>query len=232
MSVDVKICGLKTLATLNAALDAGADFVGLVFYPPSPRNIDMANAVTLANHARGKSRIVALFVDPDDTLLDEVTTHVRPDVIQLHGSETPERITEIRHRTGTTIMKAVKVATARDVAAAKQFTADTDIILFDAKAPLLNDVDGSPTLPGGNGERFDWRLLEAHDNNQPWMLSGGLDKDNVADAIRATGATAVDVSSGVERAKGEKDEALIAAFIKAAKAASSSVQGVKSHVEA
>ena len=232
MSVDVKICGLKTAATMNAALAAGADYVGLVFFAPSPRNVDVAEAAKLADLARGKARIVALFVDPDDALLDAVIARVRPDIVQLHGSETPERISEIRRRTDASIMKAVKVATSGDVSDANLYARTADIILFDAKAPVIQSGREASSLPGGNGERFDWRLLDNHDRSQPWMLSGGLDQNNVADAIRETGATAVDVSSGVERAKGEKDPALIADFIKAARAATQSVQGVQSHVEA
>ncbi len=232
MPVDVKICGLKTAATLNAALAAGVNYVGLVFYAPSPRNIDVTDAIALADLARGKARIVALFVDPDDALLNDVIASVQPDIIQLHGSETPERIAEIRQRTDASIMKALKVATSEDVVDARRYARSADMILFDAKPSVISTSDGNTTLPGGNGEQFDWSLLEAHDHTQPWMLSGGLNTNNVGAAIRKTGATAVDVSSGVECARGIKDEALIAAFIAAAKSATQSVQGVKSHVDA
>jgi len=233
MPVDVKICGIKTTATMSAALDAGADYIGLNFFTPSPRNIEVTEAVVLANLARGKARIVALFVDPDDTLLDAVIADVRPDVIQLHGHETPERLAEIRLRTNAALMKAVKVESRDDVAGSSAWFDSADMILFDAKPPL----NAISALPGGNGESFDWHILDAHDYSRPWMLSGGLDASNVAAAIVETGATAVDVSSGVERGKGEKDARLIAAFVTAAKAAkirsaAESDQGVTDRAEA
>lgn len=233
MPVHVKICGLTTTATMNTALDAGADYVGLMFFPPSPRNIRIDEAATLANRARGKARIVSVFVDPGDSLLDAVIAKVRPDVIQLHGHETPERIAEIRSRSPATIMKAIQVETRDDVISARQYRDCADMILFDAKAPS----NAALALPGGNGDRFDWRMLEVHDHNQPWMLSAGLNPGNVAAAIVATGATAVDVSSGVERSRGEKDVSLIAAFLTAAKNAKSQAtvatgQGAPDHVDA
>ena len=231
MSVDVKICGLSTAATLDAALDAGADFVGLVFYKPSPRNVSVDDAVALAKRARGRAKIVALFVDPDDTLVNDVIARVQPDVIQLHGAETRERLTELRMRSTAAIMKAIKVATVDDVVSARQYADCADMILFDAKVAKTTTSDASGTLPGGNGARFDWRHLDARDPGQAWMLSGGLDVDNVVDAIRQTGATAIDVSSGVERTKGQKDVELIAAFVSAAKGAVQPDQGAPSHVE-
>lgn len=232
MSVDVKICGLTTLPTLDAALEAGADYVGLVFYGPSPRNISLESAVPLVQRVRGRAKIVALVVDENDLMIKSIEELIRPNVIQLHGSETPERVAEIRSLTTAKIMKAVKVATRDDVASASQYADVADMILFDAKPPKLVTDDGSEPLPGGNGERFDWSLLEAHATSQPWMLSGGLDAENVADAICRTGATAVDVSSGVERAKGEKDEVMIAAFVAAAKAGMKIDRGVRGHVDA
>ena len=238
MTVEVKICGLTTAPTMDAALEAGADYVGLVFYPPSPRNVSVSEAEALAERARGRSKIVALFVDPNDQILDEVIARINPDVIQLHGAETPERILNIRQRTNASIMKAVKVATAEDVAEAASYGDTADIILFDAKAPKLSADSGDVSLPGGNGERFDWRLLEARKNTQPWMLSGGLNPDTIAAAIQQTGATAVDVSSGVEHLKGEKSVELISAFVAAARLAENSGatarpdQGVGTHVEA
>lgn len=215
MTTDVKICGLSTPATMTVALDAGADYVGLVFFPPSPRTLDMADAVTLAEMARGKTKIVALTVDPDDALVDAIAANLRPDIFQLHGSETPQRAAEIKQRSGCAVMKAVKVATADDAETAFAYAAPDgpcDMILFDAKAPK------DAVLPGGNGLTFDWRALEGVGGRLNYMLSGGLTADNVGDAIRLTGAAAIDVSSGVESAPGRKDVALIRAFLKAAKA--------------
>ena len=214
MAIDVKICGLKTAPTLTTALDAGADYVGLVFFPPSPRNVDIEDARTLVAMARGRARVVALTVDPDDALVDAIAAELRPDVIQLQCSETPARATEIKQRTGCTVMKAVKVATAVDAEAAFTYAAPKgpcDMILFDAKAPK------DAVLPGGNGLTFDWRALEGVAGRLDYMLSGGLTPDNVAEAVRLTGARAVDVSSGVESAPGIKDAARIRAFLKAAK---------------
>ncbi|MGI9475295.1 MAG: phosphoribosylanthranilate isomerase [Hyphomicrobiaceae bacterium] len=215
MTTDVKICGLSTPATMTVALDAGADYVGLVFFPPSPRTLDMADAVALAEMARGKAKIVALTVDPDDALVDAIAANLRPDIFQLHGSETPERATAIKLRSGCAVMKAVKVATRDDAESAFAYAAPEgpcDMILFDAKAPK------DAVLPGGNGLTFDWRALEGVAGRLNYMLSGGLTSDNVGDAVRLTGANAVDVSSGVESAPGTKDIALIRAFLKSAKA--------------
>ena len=157
---------------------------------------------------------MALFVDPDDSLLDAVVRDVAPDIIQLHGSETPDRVAAIRERTKTAIMKAIKVATADDVSQARHYRDCADMILFDAKAL----PGATSSLPGGNGETFDWRLLDGHDGGQTWMLSGGLNVGNLSDAILKTGAVSIDASSGVERTKGEKDVAPIDAFVRAAKA--------------
>jgi phosphoribosylanthranilate isomerase len=212
MAVEVKICGLKTTAILDVALDARADYVGLVFFSRSPRNVVLADAAMLADRARGRSQIVALVVDADDAAIDAITTQVRPDWLQLHGSETPARVAAIKVRTGTNIIKAIKVAAARDVATALEFTA-ADLILFDAKAPPA--LAGA--LPGGNGLSFDWATLADVKDRVRYMLSGGLHPGNVAEAIRATGCTAVDVSSGVESAPGEKDANLIRQFIRSAK---------------
>jgi len=214
MSVEVKICGLKTPDALDAALAAGADYVGLVFYPPSPRHISHVAAADLVRRARGRARSVALLVDPDDQMVRSVVEQVAPDILQLHGSETPERVRTIKSSSGLTVMKALKVATEADVAAAAAYESSADLVLFDAKPPA--DLKGA--LPGGNGITFDWRIL-GNWRARWYMLSGGLTPANVADAIRLTGARAVDVSSGVERAPGEKDATLIANFIRAAKAA-------------
>jgi len=211
MPTKVKICGLKTEAALEAALAGGADYVGLVFFPPSPRNVTLAVAKALAAEARGRARIVALMVDPDDALIAQVVASVAPDLIQLHGYETPTRVAEVRARWGIPVMKAVPVETAEDAHAARQFSPVADLILFDARAPA------DSARPGGNGAPFDWRTLLGVTEGMPFVLSGGLTPDNVAEAIRLTGATTVDVSSGVESRPGEKDPELIRRFLRAAK---------------
>jgi phosphoribosylanthranilate isomerase len=211
MSVEVKICGLKTPAALEAALAGGADYVGLVFFPPSPRNVAPETAAALAAKARGRARIVTLTVDPDDALLDAIVAAAAPDLIQLHGDETPVRVAEIRGRWGRRIIKAVPVETAGDVQEARRYQAVADLVLFDARAPATS------TRPGGNGAPFDWRSLLGLEDGLPFVLSGGLTPDNVADAIRLTGAAVVDVSSGVESRPGEKDPDLIRRFLRAAK---------------
>jgi phosphoribosylanthranilate isomerase len=218
MTARVKICGITTPEVLMAALHARADLVGFVFYPPSPRNISPEDAAPLAEFARGMAGVVALVVDADDALIDTIVETVRPDMIQLHGSETPERVAEIRERSGKPVMKAVKVASAEDAASARRYAGVADIVLFDARAP----AGESGALPGGNGRTFDWRLLDGVKDEVPFMLSGGLNPENVAEAIRATGATVVDVSSGVETSPGVKSPGLIRAFITAAKGGSRS----------
>jgi phosphoribosylanthranilate isomerase len=211
MATKVKICGLKTEAALEAALAGGADYVGLVFFPPSPRNVTPAAAKELAAKARGRARVVALMVDPDDALIDTVMASADPDLIQLHGEETPARVGEIRRRWGRPVMKAIKVETAADARAARAYQGAADLILFDARAPAES------TRPGGNGAPFDWRALAGVGDKGGFVLSGGLTPDNVAEAIRVTGAGIVDVSSGVERRPGEKDPDLIRRFLDAAK---------------
>jgi len=211
MATKVKICGLKTEAALEAALAGGADYVGLVFFPPSPRNVTPAAAKALADKARGRARIVALMVDPDDALIDSVMASADPDLIQLHGEEKPERVSEIHRRWGRPVMKAIKVETAADTRAADDYRGATDLILYDARAPAES------TRPGGNGAPFDWRALTGVGDSRGFVLSGGLTPDNVAEAIRITGAAVVDVSSGVERRPGEKDPDLIRRFLQAAK---------------
>jgi len=209
--VKVKICGVRTPAIVETAAEAGADYVGLVFFAKSPRHLTPAQAKTLALAARGKIATVAVLVDPDDALIDGVIEDLRPDLLQLHGGETPERVAAIKARTGLPVMKAVAIATAADVAAAHAFAASADHILFDAKA------DPGALLPGGNGVAFDWRALKGF--GAPFALSGGLTPETVATAVSVTGAALVDVSSGVERAPGEKDPELVQRFIEAAKAA-------------
>lgn len=209
MTRQVKICGLKTPEAIDAALEGKADFIGLVFYEPSPRNVTIGQAKALARRARGKTRIVALTVDASDELLQEISNEVRPDYIQAHGSETPERIAEISARTGLPVIKAIKVREKADVDQAQAFADVADIILFDAKAP----DNAANALPGGNGIFFDWGLLGSVDLPNGFMLSGGLDVNNIGEAARTTSATIFDVSSGVESAPGEKDIAAIKNFI-------------------
>lgn len=213
MATRIKICGIKTAEAMTAALDAGADDVGLVLFPPSPRHVSIAEAEALATVARGRARIVALTVDADDALLEAIVTRVRPDILQFHGNEPPGRLAEFRTRFGIPTMKAIKVATAADAVEALAFSAVADLILFDAKPPKNAD------RPGGHGAVFDWTTLDAVKHQVSYMLSGGLTPDNVADAIRATGAGAIDVSSGVESAPGVKDPARIRAFIAAVRTA-------------
>ena len=215
MTIEVKICGLRDEAALDAALAGGADYVGFVFFARSPRNILPQAARILADRARGKAKVVALFVDPDDALLAEVVDAVAPDFVQLHGTETPARVGEIAQRFGRPVMKAVVVADAEDVQAALAYVGIADRILFDAKAAQ----DDAGALPGGNGVAFDWQALAGLDGRIDYMLAGGLHPGNVADAIRSTGTRAVDVSSGVESRPGEKDPDLIRRFIHAAKTA-------------
>ena len=208
----IKICGLKTDAVMSAALDAGADDVGLVVFPPSPRNVSVSEAGRLAEIARGRARIVVLLVDAGDALIETVAKSVRPDLLQLHGSETPNRVADVKKRFGLPVMKAIKVATAADAEESLAFRGIADLILFDARPP--KDAD----RPGGHGATFDWHALDAVKHQIDYMLSGGLTPANVADAIRATGAPAVDVSSGVETSPGVKDAELIRAFIQAVRA--------------
>lgn len=212
MSCQVKICGLRTPETLEAALEAGADFVGLVFFAPSPRNVDLSNARALADAARGRAAIVALTVDADDETLTEIVTQVRPDVLQLHGQETPARVAEIAARFQRPLWKAVAVSSAEDLAHAALYVPYVERILFDAKPPK------GATRPGGNALSFDWTLLAGLDLAKPFVLSGGLTAENVAEAIRITGASSVDVSSGVERQPGEKDIEMIRTFVQRARA--------------
>jgi phosphoribosylanthranilate isomerase len=211
MTTKVKICGLRTAAALEAAIASGADYVGLVFFPPSPRNVTPEAAKTLAAKARGRAKIVAMMVDPDDALIEQVVASAAPDLLQLHGDEPPERVAEIRRRWGRPVMKAITVETAGDAHAALDYTKSADLILFDARAPE------DSARPGGNGAPFDWRTLLGVKDQVPFVLSGGLTPDNVAEAIRATGAAIVDVSSGVESSPGEKDPDLIRRFLRAAK---------------
>jgi len=213
MSPIVKICGLSTPDALDVALDAGADMVGFVFFPPSPRHLSFAAARPLGERVRGRAQKVALTVDADDALLDAVVETLRPDLLQLHGKEPPARVAALKKRFGLSVMKAIAVAVRGDLAAAGAYVSAADRLLFDAQAPR------EATRPGGLGRPFDWRLLENLDAGLPFMLSGGLDAGNVGEALRITGALAVDVSSGVERLPGQKDPDKIRAFVRAARAA-------------
>ena len=209
MKTKVKICGIKAFDALDAAIEGGADYVGLVFFPKSPRNVSLEAAAALAKRAKGKANVVALVVDADDASLDDIIEHVAPNVLQLHGRETPQRAAEINSRYRRRVWKALPVETAADAEQATSYLGIAEI-LFDAKAPK------GAVLPGGNGHAFDWSALDAVKGRFKFMLSGGLTPDNVAGAIRATRAWGVDVSSGVETAPGVKDPALIARFLRAA----------------
>jgi phosphoribosylanthranilate isomerase len=218
MTTKVKICGLKTEPALDAALDGGADFVGFNFFPPSPRSLTPEVARGLAARARGRTRMVAVLVDPDDALLRRAVSAVEPDLIQLHGNESPERIAEIARLFGRPLVKALSMTTADDAEAALVYRDVTEFVLFDAKAPPTS------VIPGGNGLTFDWQLLGGLRGRVDYMLSGGLTADNVAEAIRIAQPFAVDVSSGVETAPGVKSPDLIRRFLAAAKPAYASLQ--------
>jgi phosphoribosylanthranilate isomerase len=209
MPVKVKICGVRTREIVGTAVEAGADYIGLVFFPRSPRHLELEAARPLADAALGRIETVAVTVDPDDALLDRIVATVRPNLLQLHGSETPDRVASIRARFGLPVIKAIGVRSADDVAQAADYRGIADLILFDAKGPA-----GSG-LPGGHGKTFDWSVLSSAE--RPFALSGGLDPDNVWEALAVTGASMVDVSSGVELAN-EKDDCLVRRFIQSAKA--------------
>ena len=206
----VKICGLRDSAGLTAAVDAGAPYVGLVFFEKSPRNVTMAQAAALAINVPVGVAKVALVVNADDAMLDALTSAVPLDILQLHGAETPDRVAAIKARYGLPVMKAVGVADASDLPQLDVYGTVADQLLIDAKPPK------DAVLPGGNGLSFDWRLIANRHWLKPWMLAGGLTPDNVAEAILLTGATQVDVSSGVESSAGVKDAQRIADFIAAA----------------
>lgn len=213
MTLLVKICGLRTPETLDAALAAGADMVGFVFFPPSPRHIGFEAARALGQRVQGRALKVALSVDASNDDLAKLVEALKPDLLQLHGRETPERVAIIRSRFGLPVMKALPVERKSDLAPIRIYEKVADRILFDARAPR------EATRPGGLGKKFDWHLLEGLDLKVPFVLSGGLDAANVGEALRITGAPSVDVSSGVERAPGVKDPDKIHAFVRAARAA-------------
>ncbi|MEO9902541.1 phosphoribosylanthranilate isomerase [Nisaea sp.] len=209
--MDVKICGLRTPEAVAATAAAGASHIGLNFFPPSPRAVTPEAAKELAAHAPEGVKVVALVVDADDALFEAIWTNVHPDIFQLHGKESPDRVREIKARYGTQVMKVIRVADAADARSAEAYDRVADFILFDAKPPKDKDK-----LPGGNGLIFDWTSLQAYRGNTPWMLAGGLDAANVAEAIRVTGAKAVDTASGAEDAPGAKNPEKIRAFVSAA----------------
>src|SRR3954453_4526898 len=207
MSLLVKICGLSTRETLDVALGAGADMVGFVFFPPSPRDLSLETARELGRQAKGRAAKVALTVDADDATLANIVETLQPDLLQLHGKETTARLRDIKQKFGVPLMKGLPGETAADLAPLAGYAAVADRILFDARAPK------EATRPGGLGAVFDWHLLEKLDLKLPFMVSGGLHFGNVAEAVRATRTGGVDVSSRVERSPGVKDPEMIRAFI-------------------
>jgi phosphoribosylanthranilate isomerase len=210
--IQVKICGLSTPEAVRAALDGRAGFIGLNLFVPSPRYVSVQAAARLAAPARGRTRIVAVMVDPSDDLLDEVARDFKPDLIQLHGAEDPARARAAGQRAGAGVIKALPVSDSADIDRANAYDGAVDHLMFDTRPPK------GAVLPGGTGSRFDWSLLQGRRFARPWFLAGGLDPWNVAEAIAASGARAVDVSSGVERGPGLKDPALITAFLDAVRA--------------
>lgn len=208
----VKICGLSTPEAVRAALDGGATHIGFVHFARSPRHLGFEAAARLAAPASGRARTVAVLVDPDDATVDAAAAALRPDLIQLHGRETPSRVREIAGRSGAGVIKALPVSAAGDLDAARAYEGAVEHLMFDAKPPPGAD------LPGGVGARFDWTLTAGRRFDRPWFLAGGLNPWNVGEALAASGAPGVDVSSGVERGSGAKDPALIAAFLRAARA--------------
>jgi phosphoribosylanthranilate isomerase len=212
MSLQVKICGLSTPETLDIALDAGADAVGFVFFPPSPRNLSFEQARALGTRVKGRARKVALTVDADDALFEKVIEALKPDMLQLHGHETPQRVAAIRESFGLPVMKVLPIENNADLASIAPYTNVADRLLFDARPPR------DATRPGGLGKSFDWHLLQNLKLSIPFMLSGGLHAGNVAEALAITNAGGADVSSGVESAPGVKDPDKIRAFIRAARA--------------
>jgi phosphoribosylanthranilate isomerase len=207
MPMEVKICGVKDETAVKAAVEYGAAYIGFNFYPPSPRYVNPETAAALAPLVTGKTRKVALFVDPDDETLNNVLKIFPAEIIQLHGSETPARVAEIKARYKKLVIKAFPVRTVEDMEEIIPYEADADWFLFDAHPP-----DGAE-LPGGNAATFDWTILKSHPINTPWFLAGGLTVENIKEAIEKSGARRIDVASGVESARGQKDPALIRTFL-------------------
>jgi phosphoribosylanthranilate isomerase len=213
MMVQVKICGVNSPEAADAVASAGADYAGLVFFPPSPRHLRYEQGASLAARLRGRCRIVALVVDAGDAEIEAAVKAARPDLLQLHGRETPERAAAIRQRFGLPVIKAVAVAEAADLVSAAAYDQVSDMLLFDAKAP------SNASRPGGHGAAFDWQLLRNRRFSRPWLLGGGLTSDNVGRAIRVCEAAGVDCSSGVESAPGMKDVQRIRDFVAVARSA-------------
>ncbi|MER9880035.1 phosphoribosylanthranilate isomerase [Mesorhizobium sp. M0118] len=213
MALDIKICGLKTDKALAAALAGGASHVGFIFFAKSPRYVEPAEAGRLREAARGKAKAVAVTVDASEAFLDEIVKKMQPDMLQLHGVETPGRVAEVKARYGLPVMKALPVGEAADLERVKPFIGIADRFLFDAKPPKGSE------LPGGNGLAFDWRVLAGLEAGVDYMLSGGLNAGNIGDALRLANPPGIDVSSGVESAPGIKEPALIEQFFRAAGAA-------------
>ena len=213
MGVQSKICGISTPEAVTAALDGGAAFLGFMFFDKSPRNVAPDAAWRLAQPVRGKAKVVAVLVDPSDAEVDRIAQILQPDVIQLHGAETPARARAVGERARAGIIKVLPVSEASDLAAAADFETVADHLMFDTKP--TKDAD----RPGGSGQAFDWTLLAGRRFQRPWFLAGGLDPWNLAEAVQQSGAPLLDVSSGVERGPGLKDPALIRAFLDAAKRA-------------
>jgi phosphoribosylanthranilate isomerase len=214
MSARAKICGLSTPETVRAAVGGAASHIGFNFFPKSPRYVELEAAALLAPPARARGvKIVAVTVDPDDAFLDRLMATLKPDLVQLHGKETPSRAYQIAERTGAGIIKALSVSEASDLAGASAFDPFVEHLMFDAKPPKDSE------LPGGTGSRFDWTIMAGRRFQRPWLLAGGLDPWNVAEALKLSGAPLADVSSGVERGPGLKDPALITAFLDAVRRA-------------
>lgn len=210
---DAKICGITTPEAMTAAIDGGARFVGLVFYPKSPRFVDIEVATYLARYVPTGVRAVGLFVDPDDETLERTLSNVQLDMIQLHGHESPGRVAEIKHKFGLQVIKAMSVASPQDLEKVPGYEVAADHLMFDAK-PQASD-----SLPGGNGLAFDWNILKGMETKHPWFLAGGLTPENILEAITKLSPDIVDVSSGVESKPGVKDTAKIAAFLEAVRQA-------------
>ncbi|RWC59678.1 phosphoribosylanthranilate isomerase [Mesorhizobium sp.] len=213
MALDIKICGLKTDGAMAAALAGGASHVGFIFFAKSPRYVEPAEAGRLREAARGKAMAVAVTVDASDAFLDDIVAKMQPDMLQLHGAETPERVAELKARYGLPVMKALPLGEAADLDRIKPFIGISDRFLFDAKPPKGSE------LPGGNGVAFDWRILAGLDGGVDYMLSGGLNAANIGDALRLANPPGIDISSGVESAPGVKDPVLIEQFFRAVRAA-------------
>ncbi|MDI1347546.1 MAG: phosphoribosylanthranilate isomerase [Pseudolabrys sp.] len=221
MALAIKICGLRTPEALDVALESGADMVGFVFFGPSPRNLAISASRALGVRAQGRAAKVALTVNANDETLHAIVAALKPDMLQLHGNEPPERVAVVRSRFRLPVMKVLPIAVRADLSPIREYSNVADCLLFDAR-PAADD-----TRPGGLGKVFDWTLLAGLNATVPFMLSGGLDAGNVAEAIRITRAPGVDVSSGVERTPGEKDPDKIRAFIRAARAADAALGAAK-----